>query len=130
LIVLARSKFTEERRQRVLAILSTGGSRRMAATYADIGHQTLSRWLARGAKAPQSSRCHESLHAVEAAEAAPSIRALKILYDVLPDRPDLAWKFIERREPGYAGRLEPESPERARVIDLTIDGLPPPGGAS
>jgi hypothetical protein len=33
-------------------------------------------------------------------------RALGIIYNAMTDRPDLAWKFIERRESGFAPPIQ------------------------
>jgi transposase-like protein len=51
-----RSKLTERRRQRVLAILSAGGSRREAARVAGIDPATLRFWLQRGERSTPGSR--------------------------------------------------------------------------
>lgn len=106
------SKFTAEHRRVVLELLKAGSSRRAAAAVAGIGHQTLLRWLKRGAEAPAGSRWAQFYLDVMQAEAEPRIRALGIVYNAIEDRPDLAWKFIERRVDGFAPR--------------TSDALPPP----
>jgi hypothetical protein len=46
------SKFTEARRQRILAILAAGGSRRTAASVSGIGPATLTAWIRRGERVP------------------------------------------------------------------------------
>lgn len=46
------AKFTEARRQRILAILEAGGSRRQAAKVSGISAGTLSDWIRRGERAP------------------------------------------------------------------------------
>ena len=92
------SKFTAEARTAILEALAIGASRRTAAHLAKIGEATLRRWMADGAKASEGSRYRQFHDEVLAAEAAPLVRALGIIYRELPDKPDLAWKFIERRE--------------------------------
>ncbi len=61
------------------------------------------------------------------AEAHPRTRALGIIYKEMPDRPDLAWKFIERREPGYEPAVPsvqpPQGPTVIQLV-LTDDGSP------
>lgn len=116
------SKFNAQTRQRILEILAAGGSRRTAAATAGVDHATLSRWLARGRDAAPGSRWREFVQAVEQAEAHPRVRALTAVYDALPDNPGLAWKFIERREPGYgpSTAVTPEAPSGPVVIQLHL----------
>jgi hypothetical protein len=47
------SKFTEARRQRILAVLEAGGSRRTAASVSGIAPATLTGWLRRGERVPE-----------------------------------------------------------------------------
>ena len=126
----ARSKFTAETRQRILEMKRLGASDRTAAAVAGIDHATLFRWLRRGEDAAQGSRFREFYEAHQAAEAEPRVRALAIVHDSLADNPSLAWKFLERREPGYAPPTASppmlEWPETT-TIHLTLgDGKPPP----
>jgi hypothetical protein len=79
-----------------------GASDRTAARVGGVGPSTLQDWLKRGKDGPEESRYREFWEAFEEASAHPRERALGIIYNALPDRPDLAWKFIERREDGYA----------------------------
>lgn len=123
------SKFTQARRTRILELLSAGASRRTAAAAVGIDHQTLSRWLARGKSASEGSRWARFLLNVEAAEAHPRLRVLQAIHDAIPDNPLLAWKFVERREPGYASSTavdpgELSDPTGPLVIQLTF-GRPP-----
>jgi hypothetical protein len=114
----ARPKFTEETRTKLLEVLAIGASRRTACAVAGVDPATLRRWLARGATASEGSRWREFAVDLGKAEASGRIRALRIVHDALPDRPDLAWKFIERREEGYARPLMPEPPAMPTIIQL------------
>ncbi len=60
------------------------------------------------------------------AEARPRVRALSIIYKEMPDRSDLAWKFIERREPGFERPMPAaQQTESPQVIRLKLhDGSP------
>jgi transposase-like protein len=95
------SKFTAENRAAVLEALQVGASRNEAARIARIGPTTLKRWIDEGKKGSESSPKAKFLTDVEQAEAAPKMRALGVVYRAMEDRPDLAWKFIERRVEGY-----------------------------
>lgn len=96
------TKFTQETREKILQALSVGASQRTAAAIAGIDAATLTRWLQKGREADQETNFGKFYAAVQQAEAQPRVRALGILYKELPDNPALAWKFIERREPGFA----------------------------
>lgn len=124
----ARSKFTEETRQKILQALSVGASRRTAAAIAGINEAQIRRWLKQGETATRGSRFREFYDAVNEAEAAPRVRALGIIYREMPDNPALAWKFIERREPGFAPPVSaPAAAPAPQVIVLTLDdGRPLP----
>lgn len=119
------SKFTEPVRQRILEALRIGCSRRTAAALAGIGEATLRRWLDRGAKETQGGWA-EFAQQVAEAEAEPNARALGIVYREMETRPDLAWKFIERREPGYAPpAAQVPAVQAPVVIQLSFaDGTP------
>lgn len=118
------TKFTAEVRALILEALSYGLDRQSAAHYARIDPATLRRWMKNGETArSSSSRFAKFREDVFAAETEPKIGALKAVRDAWPDRPDLAWKFAERRIAGYA----PPAPERApariqqQVVVLTLD---------
>ena len=127
----ARSKFTQATRQRVLEAKRIGASDRTAAHIAGIDHSTLGRWLARGKGAGEGSSYRAFHDEFRAAEAEPRLRALAIVHEQMPDNPSLAWKFIERREDGYAPpAAAPPSPAwpPTTVIQLKLsDGRPLPG---
>jgi transposase-like protein len=117
-----RSKFTADTRDAILQILATGGSRRTAAQVARVSPSQLGRWVQRGATASEDSRWREFHDAVLKAEASPRIRALQIIYREMDDNPALAWKFIERREPGYSRAPDPTDPiQETGVIHLSLD---------
>lgn len=96
------SKFTAETRQKIIEALSVGASRRTAAAIAGVNEAQIRRWLKKGEESEEGSRFREFYTQAIEAEAQPRLRALGVLYRELPDNPALAWKFIERREPGYA----------------------------
>lgn len=122
------SKFNEETRERILQALRIGASRRTASAAAGVNESTLRRWVERGEKSSSSSRWGEFVRQIEEAEAAPKLRALGIVYKELPDKPDLAWKFLERREAGFAppAATGPAGgPQGPVVIELQFaDGSP------
>lgn len=95
------SKFTADRRERILEALRYGSSYRTAAAYAGVDPSQLTRWLQRG-RAAKEGAYSDFAAAVEKAEAEPKIRALRIVHDAMADKPDLAWKYVERRERGFA----------------------------
>lgn len=116
-----RSKFTADRRKAILELLSVGASRRTAAAVAGVDHATLSRWLSRGQDAPEGSRWREFYVAVVQAEAHPRIRALETVHRELLDNASLAWRYLERREEGYAPQpFVPPVPQGPVVIQLTL----------
>jgi hypothetical protein len=120
--VPGRTKFIGARREKILEILAAGGSRRAAAAAAGIDHATLSRWLERGRKGAVGGSWRTFLEAVERAEGDPHLLALKRDYDLWEERPELAWKFLERQQ-----ILEPPSqPEGPVTIHLTFPGREPP----
>lgn len=96
------SMFTAERRQRILEAKRVGASDRTAARVAGIHPKTLGDWLKRGREGSKESAYRKFVEDFDEAEAHPRERALGIIYNALPDRPDLAWKYVERREDGYA----------------------------
>ena len=96
------SLFTAERRRRILEAKRVGASDRTAARVAGIAPPTLKDWLRKGREGKKDSAYGRFLEDFEQAAAHPRERALGIIYEALPDRPDLAWKYVERREDGYA----------------------------
>jgi hypothetical protein len=103
LIVAAQSKFTQARRDAALEVFRAGGGVRQAARAAQVDHATMIRWLARAAKAPPGGRWSQFGHDVEVARAgSPILVALRTERERMMANPDLAWRFIERTEPGYS----------------------------
>jgi hypothetical protein len=96
------SAFNEERRDKILQTLRMGASRRTAATVAGVDHRTLGRWIDRGKDASEGTRFRVFHDQVQEAEATARVRALSIVYNEMPDNPMLAWRFLERKEPGFA----------------------------
>jgi transposase-like protein len=119
-----RSKFTSERRARILEILSAGGSRRAAAAVAGIDHATLHRWLERGRKGAPGGRWHTFMRDVEQAETHPALRVLREEYDKLSDSPSVALRFLERNV--WAAEDEPAPLAGPVVIRLTLADESPP----
>ena len=116
------TKFTADRRKRIIEALQIGASRNTAAAVAGIDPATLLRWLQRGKSAGESTNWRKFFLAVAEAEAHPRMRALGVIYRAMEDKPDLAWKFIERRESGYAPPMPRElhSPATPVVIQLSL----------
>jgi hypothetical protein len=108
------SKFTAQVRGVVLGQLELGLSRQTAAHSARIGETTLRRWLDRGKDAPEGSRWHEFYLDVLEAEARAASGKMRLVHD--SERPDLAWKWLERREPGLA----PPQPNPPAVLPAPI----------
>lgn len=119
------SKFTRPVADRILEALKVGASRRTAAAIAGIDEATLRRWLERGKKESEGP-WRDFLDQVREAEAHPNARALGIIYREMETRPELAWRFIERREPGYAPPVAQVAGTPAPVvIQLSFaDGTP------
>lgn len=121
------SKFTADRRQKIVQALKIGASRRTAAAVAGVDESTLRDWLARGKDAEEGSRWREFYEDCEDAVAHPKMRALGLIYEKLGDDANIAWKFIERREEGYAPPQAgpPQAPAGPVVIALAFhDGEP------
>jgi hypothetical protein len=66
-----------------------------------VGESTLRDWPNRG-KAQEVGPHAEFYRDWLEATSEPNARAMAIVYDAMKDRPELAWKFIERRERGFA----------------------------
>ena len=123
-----QSKFTAENRQKIIQALQVGASRRTAAHITGIDEATLRDWFSRGRDGAPNGRYRAFYEDVIKAEASPRMRALGIVYKELPDRPELAWKYLERKEDGYA---PPVAAAPAAVAPVMIrlsfhDGEVPP----
>ena len=119
-----RSKFTSERRGRILEVLAVGGSRRTAAAVAGIDHTTLSRWLERGRRGSPLGRWRAFLRDVEEAEKNPQLRALTEEYDKAQDSPWAAFRFLDRHDAWAED--EPPLPADPVVIRLELTDKSPP----
>src|SRR5881394_1283637 len=96
------SKFTADRKEEILRAKRLGASNLTAARAGGVDEKTLRNWLEKGEAADEGSAYREFWQAFEAAEALPVVRALEIVSKAMIDKPDLAWKFLERREVGFA----------------------------
>jgi hypothetical protein len=96
------SKFTADRRQRILEALTIGAPLDVAAAIGGVERTTLQKWLQKGRAPGGPANFREFATQVDEAEAHPKARALGIIYKAMEDKPDLAWKFIERRVSGFA----------------------------
>jgi transposase len=98
------TKFRQAARDRALAVLNAGGSRRAAAKAAGIDHATLHRWIRRGERATSESRSGRFADAVKRAEADPKTPVALPEIDDGPSDAEVRWalKFLERTEPGWA----------------------------
>lgn len=125
-----RSKFDASRRAKILEVLEYGASMETAAAIARITPVTLYRWLRQGEDANPESQFGKFYLDVMEARAKPKERALKTVSNELDDDPQMAWKFLERRENGFA----PPStrfvgPSAPVVIQLSFaNGAALPGG--
>lgn len=135
----APSKFTEARKEQIIAVLKVGGSRETAAQVSGVAYETLRIWLKRGEEMAQKaeeadeesgSAYAEFRERVLAAEAEPRFKALAIVDKAMVDNPMLAWKVIERREPGYAppmpGSVGGGAPQVHINLSLTGSAAPLP----
>jgi hypothetical protein len=103
-----RLKFTEPRKQRILAILAAGGSRRTAAAVAGIAPKTLRDWLRKGERSTPEGRWGRFLADVQAAEAGQ--RLVGLPSDDGPDSLKWAMGVLEREWSGPDPDGPPEGP--------------------
>lgn len=127
-----RSKFDHARRSRIIEVLEYGASIETAAALARITPVTLYRWLRAGEDANPQSQYGKFYLDVQEARAKPKERALKTVNNELDDDPQMAWKFLERREAGFSPPstrfVGPASPV---VIQLSFsNGQALPGGVA
>lgn len=97
-----RSKFDAGRKKIIIEVLELGASMETAAAIARITPVTLYRWLRKGEDASEESQYGKFYLDVQEARAKPRQRALVTVSNELDDDPTMAWKFLERREPGFA----------------------------
>jgi transposase-like protein len=112
-----RLKFTEPRKQRILAILAAGGSRRTAAAVAGIDPATLRDWLRRGERGVPGGRWQRFLEQVREAEAGPRLVGLPS-----DDGPDsLKWALgVLDRESALAAAPPDAEESGPVVIELSL----------
>lgn len=120
------SKFTKERREAILATLRVGNSRTTAAAIAGIGEGTLRRWLTEAKDAKAGSAKAQFLSDVLTAEAEPKVRAMVAVQDSWEARPDLAFKFLERRETGFAPPMPNAHPAAQTQTEIVVRFAPMP----
>lgn len=114
------SKFTAEAKKRILEAKRVGASNKTAALVAGIDPATLRDWLKRGKDGPKDSAFAKFAEEFEQQAAHPKERALGIIYNALPDRPDLAWKYVERMEPGYEAPIAAPAAAVAGPINIML----------
>ena len=116
------SKFGSNRKQRVLAILGAGGSRREAARAAGISPTTLANWLHRGEQQRHpEGMWRRFLEDVRAAESGQRLVGLELDH---PDSVGWALGVLEREGGEWAASRPAAEPEPARpvVIKVTFSG--------
>lgn len=120
----APSKATAEAFKAILEAKRVGASDATAAAVGHIDAATLVRWKQQGQKAEPGTKFAKFLEDYQEAEAEPKLRALGVIWKAMPDKPDLAWKFIERRESGFAPPQPqaPISPAGPVVVNLSLTG--------
>jgi len=114
------SLFTADRRQRILEAKKVGASNDTAALVAGVDPRTLRGWLKRGREGTKESAYKQFVEEFDQASAHPRERALGIIYNALPDRPDLAWKYVERTEDGYAAPIANAPAALAAPVNITL----------
>lgn len=96
------SKFTQNRKERILQVLRAGGSRRQAALAGEIDQTTLGRWLERGRSSAPDGRWARFRREVLEAEGQPaSLQVLRDRFEVQMGDAGSAWQFLQeldRRE--------------------------------
>jgi transcriptional regulator with XRE-family HTH domain len=125
------SKFNREIATRIVELLVAGCSRREVARRVGVDHETIARWIRKGDRVPGSgSRFAEFSRAVHLAEdeldppRLVALRDLRDRYSSWEANPFEAWKFLERTEPGYARRPDPEPVKIEVVLGPTVEGDP------
>lgn len=123
------SKFTEPIKNQILAVLKVGGSRETACAVAGLSTETLRVWLKQGEAEEDHdiSPWADFRREVLAAEAEPRFKALGIVDREMANNPMLAWRVIERREPGYAPPMPGSTGGTPQVqINLSLSGSTAP----
>ena len=123
------SKFTEPVKNQILAVLKVGGSRETACAVAGLSTETLRVWLKQGEAEDDRdiSPWADFRREVIAAEADERFRALAVVSRELDNNPMLAWKVVERREPGYAPPMPGKVVAAPQIqINLSLTGSAAP----
>jgi transposase-like protein len=111
------SKFARATASRIVELTAAGASRREVARRIGVHHTQLQRWLERGERqrgtGTRWDRFAEAMRLAESGD--PILVALRNEQDRMLGDPDLAWKFIQEREPGYERRPDPE-PIKVTVV--------------
>jgi hypothetical protein len=120
------TKATTETLSKILDALSVGASRRTAAANARIDEKTLRRWMEQGKDAAPGTKWRKFHEDVLEAEAHPRLRALGSVYNEMPGNVNVAFRFLERREPGFAPpvAIPPAVPQGPIVIQLGFSSRP------
>jgi hypothetical protein len=115
------TKATAETLSKILDALSVGASRRTAADNARIDEKTLRRWMEQGRDAAPGTKWRKFHEDVLEAEAHPRLRALGAVYNEMPGNVNVAFRFLERREPGFAPPMaQPAAVVQPVVIELSF----------
>jgi hypothetical protein len=117
-----KSKFTEATRKRILDAKRIGASNATAAAWAGIDADTLRRWLLDGKAASEGTTKRTFHDTFRQVEVEPNLKALAVLTNEMADNPNLALKFLERKEPGFAPPVPAGVAQAAGpvVINLTF----------
>lgn len=122
-----QSKFTEPVKKRILEYLRLGASRQTAAHASGVNKGTLTRWMQDGETSARGSAKRKFYEDVLGAESEGNIKALRIVSLEMENDPKLAWRYLERREPGYAPPMpqSPSVPIGPVVVQLAFSGRKP-----
>jgi hypothetical protein len=124
------SKFRPDVIETFLEAAAVGCSQTTCAYLAGVDPAQGSRWLAKGKEDTEKgldtakARFYQAYHKNQATT---NMRALGIIHREMETNPTLAWKYVERREPGYAPPA-PALPDRREgpvVIQLTLSNGQP-----
>ena len=112
------SKFVKDRREEILRAKRLGCSDRTSARAGGVSPKTLRDWLKKGQDS-EVGAYHDFFEDFEAARATPAVRAMEIVNRSWDDKPELAWKYLQVREDGFA----PPVPQVAAASGPTIINL-------
>lgn len=120
-------KFTADRKAEVLRARRLGASQQTCAAAGGISKETLRLWLERG-RTSDGGNYADFAAEFDAAGAYPNVRALEIVQKAMLDKPELAWKFLQVKEPGFAPPATqlPARSGSAVVVNLSLGGRSAP----